>query len=767
MNPVSMWVSNEDGTVIRINQSLCQTFGVSDDGIVGKYNVFNDRNFENAGVMPLIRAVYEKHEAAGFSLFWNPGFVDTVDFKEGRAMYIDVSMFPVLSSQGKLRCVVCQWSDVSDLKRSNALLEDALFKLDEVIKAGNVGLWDWDLKTDKVHYSKEWKRQIGYEADEISDEFEEWRSRVHPDDLEQTLETVQQNLTQTRDKHEVEFRFRHRDGSYRWILSHAAVIKDGTGHPLRMIGSHIDMTDRKRMEQKLRQSQSLLQRVFDILPVGLWFADHNGKLIKGNPAGIRIWGAEPHVGPDEYGVFKARRLPSMEELAPDDWALARTIRDGVTIKDEVLEIDAFDGTKKTILNYTSPVLDNDGNVEAAVIINVDISDRVRAEKDKRKLESKLHQARKMESIGNLAGGIAHDFNNILSSVIGFTELSFEEAEKGSVLEDNLQEIYSAGKRAKNIVRQILAFARQSQEEVKPIQPSVVAKEFLSFIRSSIPSTIKIKHAIDSDSFIMGNQTQIYQVLMNLFINAADAMEDSSGLIELSIKDIAIDPGTCGDQIRLPEGDYIQIKVYDTGKGISPDIVHSIFEPYFTTKAFGKGTGMGLSVVYGIVESYSGSITVDSELSKGTTFTICFPVTEQPLETGYIAPEKLPGGNETILFVDDEPAIAAMGQRVLQSLGYSVKTRTSSVEAFKLFKSKPDAFDLVISDLTMPDLTGDILAAELMRIRPDIPVILCSGYSKKISDETASGIGIKAFAYKPIVKVDLAKMVRKVLDGANR
>ena len=289
------------------------------------------------------------------------------------------------------------------------------------------------------------------------------------------------------------------------------------------------------------------------------------------------------------------------------------------------------------------------------------------------------------------------------------------------------------------------------------------KEVLNFIRSTIPTIIEIQEDIKSESLILGNATQVHQVLMNLCTNAAYAMEDSGGTLNISLKDVFVDKNKLS--IGMKPGDYVEIKVADTGTGIPPDIIDSIFEPYFTTKAHGEGTGIGLAMVHGVVESYGGQISVESQLGKGTTFTIHLPITKKQSAQDDYVPEELPTGTERILFVDDEATIAKMGSQILERLGYSVTTRTSGIEALELFRTKPNDFDLVVTDMTMPNLTGDKLAVELMKIRPEIPVILCTGYSKKISDETASEIGIKAFAYKPVVKADLAKSVRKVLDEA--
>ena len=413
-----------------------------------------------------------------------------------------------------------------------------------------------------------------------------------------------------------------------------------------------------------------------------------------------------------------------------------------------------DGKLLWISWANTPTYDESGQLTGLICTGFDTT-------DKKHMEKQLLQAQKMESIGTLAGGIAHDFNNILSSIIGFSELALDGVDEGSEVEDDLQEVRKAGLRAKDLVKQILTFARQSDEVVMPIQVNIIAKEVIKFIKSSIPTSIQIKNKIISDSLIMGSPTQIHQILMNLCTNAAHAMEENGGILELSVNDTTIDRTAMIPDLR--PGEYIEIKVTDTGMGISPQIIHTIFEPYFTTKPVGEGTGMGLAVVHGIVENYGGKITVDSTIGKGTCFTIYLPITKKRKVHINAVKEDLPLGNENILFVDDEAPIAKMGSKVLEQLGYSVTSRTSSVEALELFRSKPQAFDLVVTDMTMPNLTGDKLAIELMKVRSDIPVILCTGYSKKISEESAAKIGIKAFAYKPIVKADLAKAVRKVLD----
>jgi PAS domain S-box-containing protein len=517
-------------------------------------------------------------------------------------------------------------------------------------------------------------------------------------------------------------------------------------------------TERKMAEKALSQSEAHLRTLVDTIPDLIWLKDIDGVYISCNPMFERFFGAKESeiAGKTDYD-FVDKELADFFRTHD-----RKAIQADQPSKNEEWLTFADNGYHGLFETIKTPMRNTEGNLTGVLGIARDITDLRNSEKEKIMLERQLKQSQKMESIGTLAGGIAHYFNNILSSVIGFTELALDEVEKDTTIADSLQEVYTAGNRARDIVRQILAFARQSDEELKLIRVDTIVIEFLKFIRSAIPTTITIEQSIDSDSSIMGNPDQMHQILMNLCTNAAHAME-LGGTLKVGLQTVIIDKASPVTKKGGKAGAYIELTVSDTGAGISPDILEAIFDPYFTSKGPGEGSGMGLAVVHGIVESYGGNITVDSALGKGSTFTIYLPITEQAGNRQPDHSENIPHGSENILFVDDEAPIAKMGCKVLERLGYQVSIQTDGVEALKLFRSKPHAFDLVITDLTMPNMAGDKLAVELINIRHDIPVIICTGYGNRISNETAHQIGIKAVAHKPMATATLAKTVRKVLD----
>jgi len=393
----------------------------------------------------------------------------------------------------------------------------------------------------------------------------------------------------------------------------------------------------------------------------------------------------------------------------------------------------------------------------------DLTEKKTAEEERKKLETQLRQSQKMEAVGTLAGGIAHDFNNILSAIMGNTQLAQLDVSTDNPLQERFEQILNASYRARDLVKQILVFSRQSEQELKPVQIKLVVKEVLNLIRASLPASIEIRKAIDSDSTILADPTQIHQIIMNFCTNAGHAMQEKGGILNVNLTDVELDSDFVNTHPDTNCGLHVMLTVKDTGYGIPPDTLNRIFDPFFTTKKKGEGTGMGLSVVHGIVKSHHGIVTADSSPGKGSTFTVYFPVVEKDAKPDNKTEKPLPTGTESILFIDDEPALAELGKMMLERLGYEVIAKTNSVEALEMVKTEPGKFHLVITDLTMPQMAGEELAENLWRIRADIPIIICTGFNSRINAEKSKEMGFKALMMKPITMEIIAETVRKVLD----
>ncbi|MGD9973003.1 MAG: ABC transporter substrate binding protein [Desulfatirhabdiaceae bacterium] len=551
-------------------------------------------------------------------------------------------------------------------------------------------------------------------------------------------------------------------GDRKWGLVNAYPEFDAAHRLHSVVVTFIDITKRKHASELLRESEEKYRLLFENSVEGIFQTSPDGQFLSANPFLARLLGYDT---PEEL-METITNIGRQHYADPGDRKIFQSIleTEGI-IRNFETRLIRKDGTVIWVALNARAIKNDTGSIRHYEGTLIDLTDRKQAEEEKVKLETQLQQAQKIESIGSLAGGIAHDLNNILFPIIGFSEILLDEITPDNPAHRKIKQIHKSAQRGSDLVKQILAFSRQLNPQKLPIRIQSILKEVLKLARTTIPMNIEIISNSDVDcGLVSGDSTQIHQIAMNLIINAYHAVEKTGGSIRVGLKETLFSNDGFSNQ-SMPSGRYACISISDTGTGIDPTLIHKIFDPYFTTKEQGKGTGLGLSVVHGIVKEHGGEIRVHSTVGKGTEFDVYLPILEDAKDILAVTTTiKYPTGTERILLVDDEEPIVSMEQMMLERLGYQVTARTSSPEALAAFKANPLNFDLVISDRSMPNMTGDQLARELMSVKPAIPIIICTGFSDETYEQLAKSIGIKGFLMKPVATGDMAKMVRNVLDG---
>ncbi|MGC9196078.1 MAG: PAS domain S-box protein [Syntrophobacteraceae bacterium] len=709
---------------------------------------------------------YSRQEFARLKLFDIQGSLDEKEFEErSRAVtktgYVrfenrhkgkDGSLRDVLISNRVIdlngrTCWVGVWLDITERKQMEEALRESELRFRTILHTTNEGFWMIKKNGATLDANPRMCAILGKDLEEvlggkIFDFLEEESKPVFEKIMEQAAHGSPgvHEITVCRS-----------DGSQAFCRFSVTPFFDTSGGHVGAFAMVTDITDRKHNEMKLLRAKAEWERTFDSVPDLVCIVDTSYRIVRANRAMVQRFGIpqEQCVGMQCFQVIHKTDRP------PDFCPLALLLADGrehtVEVHEQSLDSD--------LVIKVSPLFDEKGVLIGAVHSVRDVTEQ-------KALEKQINQSQKMEALGALAGGIAHDFNNILAIIMGYTDIALFDLAQHSPVYAALQNVQKASSRAKDLVSQILAFSRKSERERKPIELRLVVEEALKLLRASIPATIEIRANLDSDGIIAADPTAIQQVVMNLCANASHAMRVKGGLLIVSLDSVYIASGHGLELRGLRPGSYLRLTVSDTGHGIRPELIEHIFEPYFTTKAHGEGSGMGLAVVHGIIKSLGGTVEVSSLQGQGATFQIFFPMLDIELEEAAKPfPTELPHGmSERILFVDDEQAIAEIGQMILTQLGYKVTIRSDSLQALELFRRDPQMFDLIISDQTMPDMTGLDLAGEVHRLRPDIPVILCTGYSEQLSEKGPKELGISALLMKPVSMEQLAPAIRKSLEN---
>ncbi len=723
--------------IVAFNPSFCDLFGISPEDVPQRH-----LNIIYPSAPPYsIQDAQIKHKEA---LQGKPLIFEWLSAnKNGDPIWIEINLSH-LASDGKSYVLFCI-RNITRRKKN----EERLYRLIHIVDQIGEGVAAADLNGCITYVNQAWADMHGYAASSLIGKH---LSMFHSED-QNVNEVIPFNKKVMRTGYNAgEVGHKRSDGSLFMTYMTTTLQRDESGKAIGFIGVATDLSEQKRVEDALRESEIKFRHLYNLIPQPISLTDLNGKIVDVNEKFCQFLQTPRNEVIGRYimdlGFPVEERQRFVEILTTTgevtDFEITLTIQDGASYQ---------------LLVYSKLILIKGEFFVISVYHDIT---------PQRRLEAQLIQSQKMEAIGTLAGGIAHDFNNILSAILGYIELSKINVDPDSKVYQYLTEMFQAANRAIELVRQILSISRQSDQQRKPVKLEPIVKDVVRLLKATLPASIVVEEKTsESLGLTEANPGQIHQVLMNLGTNAAQSMMETGGKLSISLTSERILAGDLTRSLNLKPGKYLKLTVSDTGHGISPENQKRIFDPYYTTKDKGMGTGLGLAVALGIVQKHNGAITFTSEVGKGTHFYVYLPMIEK---TGVEESQKEdkeesmpPQGHEKILLVDDEETILLTTKEMLEYLGYHVTICKKSRDALDAFKKQPHDFDLVISDMTMPEMNGDRLAMELMEVRPDIPIILCTGYNPRIDEHTAKKMGIKAFIFKPLTFQQLAATVRKILD----
>ncbi len=763
-SPFSMWISDSKGTMIRLNDACRKTLRIRDDEVVGKYNILTDSIVDEQGFMPLVQSVFEHGTTARFEIEYDSSRLVPLELQETVSLILDVTIFPVLGPGGRPANVVVQHIDVTERRRAETSLRESEERFRLAMEAASDGIWDWNVPSGQTYYSPAYFGMLGYEPDHFHTHYESWLDLIHPQDREKTLHANIDCIEGRCDAFETEFRMLDRTGAWRWILGRGkSIARDENGRSVRVIGTHVDISRLKKAEEEVRESEHRFRAlVEDVSSVSVQGYDESRKVVFWNSASESLYGysRDEALGKQLEDLIIPPQMRGEVITAINNW-----LTKGERIP--AGELGLMHKAGSIIPVYSNHVmLENSRGEKEMFCVDLDLWELKKAEEERAALRDQLRQAQKMEAIGTLAGGIAHDFNNLLTVVLGFSELLLTDTNQQAPAYADLQRINQAAQNGADLVQGLLAFSRKSETKPRPINLNHQIDQLQKMLTRTIPKMIEIELKLtDILSRVNADPTQMDQVLMNLAVNAKDAMPDG-GKLTIETAKVFLDEEYAQTHLGAKPGDYVLLSVSDTGHGMDKETLDHIFEPFYTTKEAGKGTGLGLAMVYGIVTRHGGQIRCYSKPGQGTTFKIYLPtiVVEGTASENPDRGAKPRDGTETILLVDDEEFVRDLGRRVLERSAYTVLTAANGKEALDLYKREREKISLVILDLIMPEMGGKQCLEELLTIDPKVRVLIASGFAANGQTKQAIETGARGFVGKPYNLKGMLQAVREVLDA---
>jgi two-component system cell cycle sensor histidine kinase/response regulator CckA len=747
---IGMALISLDGRWLRVNRALSEMLGTSPEDLIGlpaeSYTHPND--------------VAADHEATRLLL---AGEVRTYTMEKryltpsGEVVWGLVNVSLVAGPEGKPAHFIATIQDITERRQGEAGLRDQEERYRLIIHASRVTVRDWDLVTDRMTWDQATRPLLDYQRTELGQSTDWWYQRIHPDDRERVVGSIDSAISQGQTEWSEEYRFRRAAGSYAVLQERARIVRDSAGTPLRVVAAMEDVTEPRRPEQQLRQ-------VLESLPLGIWILDQQGRIALANPASSGIWGEVP-ASVDRLSEYHAWWSATGQLVRPEEWGPRRTLQSGESALNDEIVVETADGAQKTILLTSIPLRDAEGQISGALVLSEDVSGKkARQAEELQRLDQQL-QSQKMDAIGRLAGGIAHDFNNLLTGILSYSDLILQELRPNDPLRSDVEQIKDAGQRAAGVTRQLLAFSRRQLLQPRVVSLNALVTDLEPMLQRLLGPDVALVTELDPE---VGNSlvdpAQLERVLVNLVLNAREAMP-AGGQLRITTANVDFEPTVDQRDNGGQPASYVSVTVSDTGVGMDAATQARIFEPFFTTKDAPSGRGLGLSTAYGIVEQSGGYITVESAPGEGASFTVFLPRywgPETPVGTAEQRTSEV--GTETLLLVEDEAAVRASVRRLLEWHGYTVLEARNGADALRVYEAHEKGIDLVLTDIVMPEMGGHELVERLRALRPGLRVLFMSGYAERAFTSNGSIPPGMGFVEKPFTVETLMRRLREVLDG---